>query len=103
MVVWPKPKMEWLNSFAIPKMFEVGDLECVLWPWATTEHGYPLMKKVGLVTRAILGLYEGPPPTPEHHAAHCPIKCTSNRCINVFHLRWATPAENMADKKRRVR
>lgn len=95
---------KWLN-LVIPGMLTNVD-ECILWPFAKTDGGYPIMKvdgRITLVTRNLLEIYDGPPPTPDHHAAHCPVRCTSQTCINVTHLRWATPAENMADKKRRVR
>lgn len=45
--------------------------------------------------RFICGVFHGPPPSPELHAAH---SCNVRNCINPHHLRWATAAENAADR-----
>lgn len=37
----------------------------------------------------------GEPPTPQHEAAH---SCGRPSCCNPGHLRWASPAENSADR-----
>jgi hypothetical protein len=47
------------------------------------------------VARLVLEAFVGPPPTPEHHAAHGDGDQSNNRLDN---LRWAPPAENQADK-----
>tara|TARA_R100000655_G_scaffold109815_2_gene165676 strand:+ start:900 stop:1223 length:324 start_codon:yes stop_codon:yes gene_type:complete len=39
----------------------------------------------------------GPPPTPEHHAAHSCGK-GHDGCVNPKHLYWATPKQNARDK-----
>lgn len=48
------------------------------------------------VNRLVCAAFHGPPPTAEHHAAHG----DNDRSRNVpDNLRWATPAENNADKR----
>lgn len=46
------------------------------------------------VHRLVLETFCGPPPTPNHQAAHRNGDRTDNRLAN---LRWATPTENRAD------
>ena len=79
-----------------------GD-ECLLWPYAKTPKGYG---KLGggsaggcwIVSRMACEEFNGPPPSPKHHAAH---NCGRGRdgCVNPAHMRWATPKENEADKR----
>jgi hypothetical protein len=47
------------------------------------------------VHRMVLEAFVGPAPGPGHHGAHANGTKTDNRLEN---LRWATPAENNADK-----
>lgn len=73
--------------------------ECVTWPFATTK-GYGVMRvdgKTQRVPRMACEHRNGPPPTPEHEAAH---SCGKGHlgCVNPRHLRWATKTENMADQ-----
>jgi hypothetical protein len=42
-------------------------------------------------------LAHGEPPTPKSEAAH---SCGTRICVNPLHIRWASPAENAADKLR---
>jgi hypothetical protein len=78
-----------------------GD-QCLVWQFALDHKGYArlsrLRKQYGtpLVSRAVCIEAHGPPPTPEHQAAHS-IKCISRACINSKHLRWATNGENQID------
>lgn len=76
-----------------------GD-ECLIWPFARNAAGYGLMRHEGgskLVSRVICRDVNGPPPTPEHEAAH---SCGRGEdgCVTKRHLFWKTHTENMADK-----
>jgi hypothetical protein len=48
--------------------------------------------------RAMCRLIHGNPPTPKHQAAH---SCGNGRrgCVHPGHLRWATDAENRAERR----
>lgn len=46
--------------------------------------------------RLVCEAFHGPPPSPKHVAAHNDGSCDNNRADN---LRWATPKENIADKR----
>jgi hypothetical protein len=73
---------------------------CIIWPLSTSHWGYACLKRGGTsirVSRVILEATIGPPPTPEHQAAHSPVVCHNPRCINPRHLRWATRSENQSD------
>lgn len=72
-----------------------GD-ECLFWPYYT---GRPRLFRDGkhhLVARLVCIEEYGPPPTPEHEAAH---SCGKKLCVAKRHLRWATREENCADKQ----
>lgn len=78
--------------------------DCVMWPYSLTSNGYGRVQESGagsrflLTHREALRRREGEPPTPTHQAAHaqgCP-----KSCMNYRHLRWATAAENAADRNR---
>lgn len=74
--------------------------KCVEWPFSTAARGYGRINYEGetqYVTRVVLKMTVGEPPTPEHEACHMPLICHNTKCINDAHLRWATHAENMAD------
>jgi len=70
-----------------------GD-ECLIWPFAKS-HGRPRIRRE-FVTRVVCEETNGPPPTPDHEAAH---SCGNGHlaCVTKRHLAWKTHAENMAD------
>lgn len=78
-----------------------GDTEaCLMWPFGATGQGRPSIRIDGgtrIAHREMCRLAHGEPPTPEHQAAH---SCGrgGDGCLNPNHLRWATAAENEADK-----
>jgi DNA-binding XRE family transcriptional regulator len=75
-----------------------GD-ECLFWPFARCA-GYGQLKIGGKnrsVNRLACEKEHGPPPTPDHEAAHScgngPLGCCTKR-----HLSWKTPKQNKADE-----
>ncbi|MCW5720746.1 MAG: HNH endonuclease [Devosia sp.] len=74
--------------------------DCLLWPHGKSTDGYGyvwLDGRVQPVHRVICEIVHGPAPSANHEAAH---RCGKGRlgCFNQKHLRWATPAENAADR-----
>lgn len=75
--------------------------DCIIWPYRLNAGGYGVVTHEGRqmpVHRVVLIKTKGCPPSPTHVAAHAPVICHDRRCINPNHLRWATRAENEADK-----
>jgi hypothetical protein len=77
-----------------------GD-ECVSWPMCGLR-GYGFVAVNGVVHyahRLMCELAYGPPPTPEHQAAH---SCGNGHqgCVNPRHISWKTVSENMLDKRK---
>ncbi|GKS91206.1 hypothetical protein [Acidovorax sp. SUPP2539] len=70
---------------------EVGD--CWIWQGATSDTGYPIMKRHGgpclLVRRVVMQLTNRPP------AARQPVTaaCEDKRCCSPKHLRLSTPSK----------
>jgi hypothetical protein len=50
-------------------------------------------------TRLVLTWSAGPPPTPDHEAAHSCPDGENSLCVNPTHLYWATREENEQDKR----
>lgn len=84
----------WADSVAL---CSTGD-DCVIFPFPVGSHGYGEVINDGshvLMHRYVCEKATGTPPTPSHQAAH---NCGNRLCGNPRHLRWATVAENAADK-----
>lgn len=79
-----------------------GD-DCLVWPYTIGADGYGRVWIDGkplLAHRVVCSEVHGPAPSDEHEAAHDygGHPCTSRACVNGHHLRWATHADNEADK-----
>lgn len=71
---------------------------CIDWPFAKTGNGYGHAVHNGVETsghRIVCLAAHGNPPSPDFDAAH---SCHNRLCCNPRHLRWATKAENQADR-----
>lgn len=75
---------------------------CLTWPYARTSDGYGAVTRDGktaAVSRLLCEDMSGPPPTPDHQAAH---ECGNGHlaCVAKGHISWKTPTENQADRLR---
>lgn len=74
--------------------------ECLIWPFSRDEEGRARFLKDGrmrIASRLVCEEVNGPPPSPDHHAAH---ECGNAHlgCVAPTHLSWKTRSENEADK-----
>lgn len=73
-------------------------LDCIPWPYRLSANGYGLATIGGVQRPAsnwMCRLSHGDPFSIWKSAAH---SCHKPDCVNPNHLRWATHAENMADR-----
>lgn len=71
---------------------------CIDWPFGRDSKGYGTLRVGDKGTRAHRFACEfthGPAPADRYEAAH---SCGRKMCVNPSHLRWASSAENNADK-----
>ena len=74
--------------------------DCLIWPYSKHGAGYAQIRdkegKNRPVARLVCEERHGPPPTPDHEAAH---SCGNGHeaCVTKRHLDWKTHAGNMAD------
>ena len=74
--------------------------DCMIWPYSKSNKGRGkvyINGKTISAHRVACEHMHGPSPSPEHEAAH---NCGKGHlgCFSPFHVRWATPAENQADR-----
>lgn len=89
-------QVPWLHAH----VNHAGD-ECLKWPFASYKDGrgqVTIDKRTLQSHRVMCELAHGKPPTLKHEAAHSCGKGHEG-CVNPKHLRWATHAENVADKE----
>lgn len=83
----------------IKECLEYRGGDCVIWPWKRSiSSGYPHVNFDGYrggAHRLICILAHGDPPFACAQAAHL---CGNSLCLNPGHLRWATSADNLADR-----
>lgn len=73
---------------------------CMVWLSARLPEGYGrfwLNGRNAMAHRVSLEIATGEPPAGKQ-AAHAPEICHEPSCVAPDHLRWATPAENLADR-----
>lgn len=76
-------------------------ITCLLWPLSCDDKGYAVVRFDGKnrkAARVMCEMVKGPPPTPQHEAAH---SCGRGHhgCIDPRHLSWKTRAENQRDRR----
>lgn len=74
--------------------------ECLAWPFSRDPQGYPSVRVDGQThhaTRIICTERHGPPPSPDHHAAHSCGKGHEG-CCSAGHLFWKTASDNQMDR-----
>lgn len=89
------PVMNWLKDH----IDYPHESYCLIWPFGIGPGGYGQFVRDGkkiYAHRFICEIKNGPPPTPDHHAAH---SCNRGHdaCANHYHVRWKTRSENLKE------
>ena len=77
---------------------QTRELGCVEWPYKKNPRGYGRVWCGGRTRGAyavVCEMAHGLAPSSKHEAAH---NCGNAGCVNPHHIRWATHAENLADR-----
>jgi hypothetical protein len=84
-------------QFVLKALQYDGD-DCLFWPFPSNRYAMIFVdgKAIG-AHRYVCEQVNGPPPTPEHQAAH---SCGKGHlgCLTPHHLSWKTAAENQGDR-----
>lgn len=93
----PGERLNFINETAVHFQSD----ECLIWPFYRSRAGYGIVTKDGRkqhASRVVCEIVNGPPPSPDHQAAHL---CGKGHlgCVNPRHLSWKTVIENHADKR----
>lgn len=95
--VSPGEPLRWAREVAV--LFD-GD-GCLTWPFSRFPDGYGALvtpdARSSRASRVICTFSHGEPPSSHHEAAHSCGKGHEG-CVSPKHLRWATKAENAADR-----
>jgi hypothetical protein len=87
------------KRFFDKSVLQYSGQECLFWPFGRNSMGYATIHVDGkkqYVHRLACERIHGSPPSEKHEAAHC-CGHGAKGCVNPWHLRWATSAENSAD------
>lgn len=87
-------------EFLMAALQEAKPGDCIIWPYQRSWNGRGKVFFEGRsqgAHRVACQHMHGPPPSAEHEAAH---NCGKGHlgCFSPFHMRWATSAENQADR-----
>ena len=93
----PGAPLAFIMDTALP---HVGD-DCLIWPFANRGCGYGSVEYGGynwLAHRLVCTLAHGEPPSPDQNIAAHSCGKGHEGCVSPKHLRWASMAENSADR-----